>query len=103
MYEQYCLSCHQTSGRGVPGMTPTVVESDWVSGDDERLIRVVLEGLEGPIVVNGESFEGVMGAQAFLTDEQVASVLTWMRQSFGNLAQPIGVERVAEVPAKLEP
>lgn len=103
VYDSYCLSCHQASGRGVPQMAPTLVESDWVSGDEERLIRVVLEGLEGPIEVKGRSFQGTMGAQAYLTDEQVAAVLTWLRQSFGNQAPPVGPERVAEVRARLDP
>lgn len=102
VYQEYCLSCHQASGRGVPGMTPTLVESDWVSGDEERLIRVVLEGLEGPIEVNGESFRGVMGAQPFLTDDEVAAALTWLRQTFGNQAPPISAERVAGVRATLQ-
>jgi len=99
VYEQYCLTCHQASGRGVPGMAPSLVKSDWVAGDEERLIRVVLEGLEGPITVSGESFEGVMGAQAYLTDEQVAAVLTWLRQSFENHAPPVDPGRVAELRA----
>jgi mono/diheme cytochrome c family protein len=102
VYEQYCLSCHQASGRGVPGMAPSVVKSDWVSGDEDRLIRVVLAGLEGPIEVNGESFDGVMGAQAYLTDDQVAAVLTWLRQSFDNQAGPVAAESVAAVRAALD-
>ena len=99
VYGQYCIACHQTNGQGVPGAFPTLVQTEWVNGDNTRLISVVLNGLQGEITVNGETYNGVMTPHAFLTDEEVAGVLTYVRQSFGNDAEPITVEEVAEVRA----
>jgi mono/diheme cytochrome c family protein len=103
VYEEHCLVCHQASGKGVPSMVPTLVESDWVAGDEERLIRAVLEGLEGPIEVKGKTFRGVMSAQPDLSDDDVAAVLTYVRQGFGNDSPVVTPERVAEVRATLPP
>ncbi|MGB3584968.1 MAG: cytochrome c [Tunicatimonas sp.] len=99
VYGQYCIACHQTNGQGVPGAFPTLVQTEWVNGDDTRLISVVLNGLQGEITVNGETYNGVMTPHAFLTDEEVAGVLTYVRQSFGNDSEPISIEQVAEVRA----
>ncbi|WKN43641.1 c-type cytochrome [Tunicatimonas pelagia] len=99
VYGQYCIACHQTDGKGVPGAFPTLVQTEWVNGDNTRLISVVLNGLQGEITVNGETYNGVMTPHGFLTDEEVAGVLTYVRQSFGNDAKPISAEEVAEVRA----
>jgi mono/diheme cytochrome c family protein len=84
-------------------MISTLVESDWVAGEEERLIRAVLEGLEGPIEVKGKTFRGVMSAQPDLSDEDVAAVLTYVRQGFDNDASTVTPERVVEVRATLSP
>lgn len=97
VYNQYCLACHQANGQGVPGAFPPLVETEWVLGDETRLITIVLNGLQGEITVNGETYNNVMAPHSFLTDDEVAGVLTYVRQSFGNDADPISVEAVAEV------
>ena len=89
VYTKYCLACHQTDGAGVPGMYPTLQKTDWVEGDTKRLIHLVLNGQQGEITVNGTVFKGVMPAHQYLTDEQVADVLTFIRSNFGNMAAPI--------------
>ena len=99
VYGQYCVACHQTDGKGVPGAFPTLVQTEWVNGDNTRLISVVLNGLQGEITVNGETYNGVMTPHGFLSDEEVAGVLTYVRQSFGNDSELISVEEVAEVRA----
>ena len=71
----------------------------WVSGDPKRLIAVVLHGLQGEIQVEGQTFNGVMPPNAFLTDEQVAQLLTYLRQNFGNYAAGIKPGDVADVRA----
>lgn len=94
VYTQYCLPCHQEDGTGVPNLNPPLRKSDWVNGDRNRLIKVILEGLEEEIEVNGESYNRVMAAHSFLTDKQVADVLTYIRSNFGNTSDAIKEEEV---------
>ncbi len=94
VYTQYCLPCHQEDGTGVPNLNPPLRKSDWVNGDRNRLIKVILEGIEEEIEVNGESYNRVMAAHNFLTDRQVADVLTYIRSNFGNTSDAIKEEEV---------
>lgn len=100
VYAKHCLVCHMNKGQGVPGLNPPLVDTDWVSGDKTRLIEVVLQGLNGPIEVNGESYSGAMMGFAYLSDEEVAAVLSHIRSSFGNQAGAVSVEEVAAVRAQ---
>jgi mono/diheme cytochrome c family protein len=99
LYNQYCRSCHQTKGNGVPGMYPPLANSDWVEGDKTRIIESIIFGLEGPIEVNGETYNNAMPAMDYLTDEEVATILTYVRSNFGNDASAITIEEVAKVRA----
>jgi mono/diheme cytochrome c family protein len=101
VYNVACLPCHQSDGNGVPGMHPSLQESDWVMGDKEQLIRIVLEGMEGEIEVHGETFNSVMAPLSHLSNKQVAQVLTFVRQSFGNDAPEVTEEEVQMVRDKL--
>ncbi len=103
VYETYCLACHQASGRGVPGMNPPLVKTDWVLGDKTRLIGVVLNGLNDAIEIDGDTYDNAMPAHAFLTDRQVADVLTYVRSHFGNKAPAVTPEEVATVRAAKKP
>ncbi|MGB3618497.1 MAG: cytochrome c [Catalinimonas sp.] len=95
VYGQYCIVCHQQDGNGVTGVFPPMTDPEWIAGDDERLISVILNGLEGKIEVSGETYNQAMPAHDFLTDEEVAGVLTYVRNSFGNAAGEITPEQVA--------
>ena len=97
VYGQYCVACHQTDGQGMSGAFPPLTESDWVGGDKTRLISVLINGLQGPITVNGEEYNNVMPSHSFLSDEDIAAVLTYVRQSFGNSASEISAAEVVEV------
>ncbi|HBH23500.1 MAG TPA: cytochrome C [Cytophagales bacterium] len=99
LYNQHCRSCHQTKGDGVPGMYPPLANSDWVEGDKTRIIESIIFGLEGPIEVNGETYNNAMPAMGYLTDEEVATILTYVRSNFGNDASAITIEEVAKVRA----
>lgn len=99
LYKQYCTACHQNNGSGVPNVYPPLAGTDWVTGDKTRLIDVVLNGMEGEIEVNGKPYSGVMTPHDFLTDDQLADVLTYIRQSFGNEASAITPKEVAAVRA----
>lgn len=97
VYDSYCLPCHMSNGKGAPGMNPPLVGTKWVLGDKERLIKVVLQGLSEPVEIKGEIYQNVMASHAFLSDQQIADVLTFVRKSFGNNASNIEVEEVTKV------
>lgn len=102
VYDQYCKVCHMANGRGVPNLNPPLQETDWVTGDKTRLIGVVLNGLSDPIEINGETFQNAMAPHSFLSDEDIAGVLTYIRGSFGNEADAVTPEEVAEVRAAVQ-
>jgi glucose/arabinose dehydrogenase/mono/diheme cytochrome c family protein len=89
LYLQYCGSCHQPSGGGVPGQFPPLAGADWVVGDKGRLIRIVMHGMQGIIERNGEEYSELMPGHAFLDEEQMAQLLTYIRSAFGNAAEPV--------------
>lgn len=91
-----CAPCHQDTGLGVPGQFPPLAGSDWVNAPGhDRLIRVVLDGLSGPIEVSGQPFNGTMLPwRETLNDEQIAAVLTYVRQAWGNQGAAVSVEAV---------
>ena len=96
VYGQYCVACHQTDGNGMSGAFPPLTQTKWVEGDKAELIGIVLNGMQGPITVKGEEYNNVMAAHDFLSDEDIAAVLTYVRQSFGNNASEVTVAEVAE-------
>jgi len=101
LYNTYCASCHQRDGKGDNSRFPPLAKSEWVTGDKQRLISVILNGLDGEITVNGQSWQGMMPAHAeFLDDHAIASISTYIRQSFGNKAGPVTSLEVAEVRKK---
>lgn len=102
VYESVCALCHNSDGNGKPNQAPTFVGSEWVLGSPNRLIRVPLAGLVGPITVKGEAWNLAMpNMGAALSDEDLAAVLTYMRQSWGNKAGAITPEQVKAVRAEL--
>jgi mono/diheme cytochrome c family protein len=100
IYMKYCLACHQAPGSGVSGMYPTLQKTDWVNGDKSRLISLLLNGQQGEITVNGQVFRGIMPTHQYLTDEQIADVLTYVRSNFGNTANAVLPEEVASIRQK---
>lgn len=96
LYNAHCALCHQKNGRGNDRFPP-LNYSDWVNGDRERLIDVVLNGLEGEIMVHGRSYNNVMPKQNHLKNEDIALILTYIRQNFGNRSNGIVPEEVAKV------
>lgn len=101
VYKQYCFACHQMDGNGVPGAFPPLRGTDWVNGEKDRLIKLVINGLEGPIEVNGQAFNSVMTPHGFLSDEQIAGVLTYVRSNFDNNSSAVTVEEVTKIRASL--
>ena len=102
VFRKYCATCHQQDGKGIEGAFPSLHASEWVSGDKGRLIRLVLRGMQGPILVNGVSYNNVMTPHDFLTDDQIAAVLTFVRQEFDNDSEPVDSSEVASVRMSLD-
>jgi mono/diheme cytochrome c family protein len=111
-----CAACHQANGMGVPGSYPPLAGSEWLLGNPEVPIRIVLHGLQGPITVKSGSFNSAMTPFADqLSDAEIAAVISYERSSWGNSASKITAEQVASVraatkaqtapwkPAELEP
>jgi len=105
VYVQVCAACHQPTGLGLPPAFPPLAGSEWVSGSEERLIRIVLHGLQGPIKVKGVEYVGAMpaagpGSGYNLSPEKVAAVLTYVRKEWGGIETPVAAAKVAEVRGK---
>jgi glucose/arabinose dehydrogenase len=97
MYNTYCAACHQGNGKGDNNRFPPLIDSDWVTGDQERLINAALNGLQGDIEVNGKTYNGLMPAHSHLDDHAIASILTYVRKRFGHEASPISALKVKEL------
>ena len=101
-----CFTCHQANGEGLAGQFPPLAGSDWVLGDKGRLIKISMYGLMGEIEVNGVKYNNVMAPPGIppgsLTDEQIANVLTYIRNDWGNSASAVSPEEVATVRASLK-
>ena len=89
-----CLACHAADGNGAAGVAPPLAGSEWVTGSINNLIRIQLRGLQGPIKVKGTEYNLLMMALAHQSDEQIAAVLTYIRNSFGNQASAVAPEQV---------
>lgn len=97
VYLTYCQQCHQENGKGVPGMNPPLVGTGQVKGNKTDLIKIVLNGFAQPTKINGEMFQNIMPPHSFLTDQQIADVLSFVRSSWGNSAEPVKAEEVTKV------
>ena len=83
IYAKTCVACYQANGQGIPNALPPLAKSDYLNKDVNRAIKVVLNGLSGPVTVNGKKFNSAMTSQG-LSDQQVADVLTYVYSSWGN-------------------
>lgn len=101
-YNVYCATCHQSNGLGDGTRFPTLSQTKWVRGNKKQLIKVLLQGLEGQIDVKGVSYNGIMPAHSFLSDAQIAGVLTYIRKSFGNNSSSISAIEVGNVRKEIE-
>ena len=106
-YASACIACHMADGNGIPGVNPPLAGSEWVNGSEERLVRIVVHGLNGPVTVKGSAFNGAMpvfgkvaGSGYNWSDDKIAAVLTYIRQEWGNKSGPVTTEQVAAIRAK---
>ena len=98
--EGHCGTCHQANGKGLDPAFPSLEKSPWVAGDANRLIKLAMYGLMGPLEINGKKYDGQVPMTPFagmLKDDEMASVLTFVRNSFGNQAEPVSAAQVKAI------
>jgi mono/diheme cytochrome c family protein len=95
VFMRTCVTCHQQTGAGIQGTFPPLTENAVVTGDKARLIRLVLHGLTGPVMVKGVQYNNVMPPWKSLSDAEMAAVLTYVRSNFGNTADAVTAAEVA--------
>lgn len=84
VYTMFCQNCHMEDGKGMPDINPPVAKADYIKKPAKTLISIILYGQAGEVVVNGKKYNIPMPAQEYLTDEQIADVLNYVRNSWGN-------------------
>ncbi len=98
LYGNSCGACHQAHGKGLANMAPTLAKSDWVNGSLSRLIGVAVHGLSGPIRVNGklaENIPPIMPPHGYMKDGQLADVLTYVKNAWGNRSGSVSAQEIA--------
>lgn len=96
IYQTNCVACHQSEGQGMPNVFPPLAKSDYLMSDKMRSINVVKKGMQGQIAVNGKIYNGIMPAQN-INDAQIAAVLTYVRNSWGNKGDKVSTSEVKKV------
>ena len=94
IYATHCVACHQENGQGEEGRYPPLAGSEWVNGKNENLISAVLVGLKGEIQVKSKIYNGVMPSYSFLNDEELAQLITYIKNSFGNIGNKVNAVEV---------
>ena len=102
IFVQYCLSCHQADGGGVQRLNPPLIKTPYVLGDKNRLINIVLKGFSEDVEIDGEYYSNTMPAHDFLKDQEIADVLTYVRNSFGNKASAVKLAEVTSARAAIK-
>ncbi len=97
LYVITCGACHQPHGDGQDGLAPPLRDSDWAIGSVQRTVRIALNGVRGPITVKGKIYELEMPGMGVLDDEQISSILTYIRREWGHTASAIDPSDVAAI------
>lgn len=98
-FQSYCAACHQYDGQGV-GDAPPLAGSPWVTGPEDRLIKIVLHGVRGRMEISGKTYDREMpGFAPILSDQDVSSLLSFVRRQFGAPSEPISADAVSRVRA----
>jgi len=103
VYLSTCLACHQADAGGVQDMNPPLVKTKYILGDKPTLVKIVLNGMTGDLDINGDTYHNVMAPHSDLSDQQIADVLTYVRNSFGNKASVVTPAQVKAIRAANKP
>ena len=99
-FRKSCLTCHQADGSGVPGMYPPLNQAEKVMGPPEGIIKVILFGLKGPTIINGETYTQRMPAQSLLSDSTIAVLVNYVKKRWGAGESAVTAEEVGKIRAK---
>jgi mono/diheme cytochrome c family protein len=99
LFQGTCSTCHQVDGKGVEGVFPPLAGSDFLMADKARSIGIVVNGLSGAVTVNGKEYASVMPPMSQLNDDEVANILTYVRNAWGNVGDVVTAAEVAAVRA----
>jgi len=99
IYTTTCFACHQLNGEGMPGVFPPLAKSDFLNKNKEVAISAIINGLTGEVTVNGKTYNGIMPPQN-LNNKQVAAVLTYIYNQWGNSGKKVSEDEVAEIREK---
>lgn len=97
IYGRSCSSCHMSDGKGMAGTFPPLAQADYLLEDPERAVHIILHGQAEEIVVNGETYDMPMPAQAHLDDQEVADVMNYILNSWGNDGGTMSAKKVKEI------
>ena len=97
LYLTTCSVCHKPNGNGEEGLAPPLRDSEWTVGSENRLIRLALHGVRGPIAVKGKQYDLDMPPLGILDDEQISNILTYIRREWGHTADPVDKATVARI------
>jgi nitrite reductase (NO-forming) len=104
VYIIYCQNCHMEDGKGTPDINPPLAKADYLKKPAKTLINVILKGQRGEVTVNGKKYNAQMAAQDYLSDQQIADVLNYSRNTWGNripgVITPVQVKAERNKPAK---
>lgn len=97
LYDQHCTACHQAEGQGLPGAFPPLADSDYLDQGAMVVVEAIINGLTGPITVNGVEYNAVMPALSYLSDSDVADVITFVMNTWDNPGGEVSAAEVAAV------
>lgn len=98
LYQRECMACHMEDGSGLEQLYPPLANSDWLRDNQDTLACIIRNGIQGPMVVNGREYDGIMAPHADLTDGQIYNIITYINAAWGNdLSRP----NLAEVKEQL--
>lgn len=98
IYQRQCAACHQPNGMGVPKFYPPLAQNESLKGDPQKLIHILLNGMAGEIIVNEQTYNGIMAPYQNLSDQEIADVLNYVRQEMNGVqGQPVEASQVAQM------
>ena len=96
LYESYCANCHQPDGGGLVGNIPPLDQADWLETNREEIACVIRYGMQGPMQVNGLSYNGIMAGAHRITDAEITNITNYILSAWGNDLPPIGATQISD-------
>ena len=97
LYKQYCIACHQADGGGVPKINPPLAKTTYVTGDKKQLAKILLNGMNESIEINGKFYSNRMPSFSYLSDSEIADILSFIRNNFGNKSGFIEASEIGKI------